>query len=38
MTDPDAKVWRYTFKPHPDFSLSVRDESIGQASFSRDGW
>lgn len=36
MTDADAKVWRYTFKPHSDFSLLVRDESIGQASSSRE--
>jgi hypothetical protein len=38
VTDPDAKVRRYTFKPGPDFSLSIRDESIGQASSSHDGW
>ncbi|MGA4555141.1 hypothetical protein [Methylorubrum aminovorans] len=30
MSDPDAEVWRYTFEPGPDFSLSVRGEIIGR--------
>ena len=30
MREPNAEVWRYTFEPGPDFSLSVRGEIIGR--------